>query len=261
MKLISLNTWGGKIYQPLINFIKQHSEDTDIFCFQEVYNTTSGMKAHKEILANLLDEIKKILPVFQFFYSTETSGFDPTPKTVNFHLTAGKTIFIKNHIRVNASEDILLYGNREEKFLKNDFSNLAVTLQSIEFNIRGKDFTVANIHGPAFPGNKLDTNLRLEHSSKIKKFLDSKKGVKIVVGDFNLLPETQSIKLLEQNMRNLIKEFNIQRTRSKLSPFYGQTDFQKFADYTFVSKDVRVKSFEVPKLEISDHLPMILEFS
>lgn len=244
-----------------MDFIGQHAIDTDIFCFQEIYNTHSNIKKYKGIRVNLLSEITKILPNFQFFYSTEMSGFDPTPEAVNFHLTAGKTIFIENHIRVNASEDILLYGNRKEQSLKNDFSNLAVTMQSIEFIVKGKKFTVVNIHGTAFPGSKLDTALRLEHSFKIKKFLDSKKGVKIMVGDFNLLPETKSIKILEGNMRNLIKEFNIQRTRSKLSPFYGQADFQKFADYTFVSNDIEVKSFQIPRIEISDHLPMILEFS
>ncbi len=261
MKLISLNTWGGKIYQPLMNFIKQHSKDTDIFCLQEIYNTKTNVKEYMEIRANLLNELKKLLSDFQVFYSIEAHGFNPTSEPVNFHLTFGKTIFIKNHFKINHPEDILLYGNRKEKSLKKDFSNLAVSLQSIEFTIHEKKFTIVNIHGTPFPGNKLDTKLRLEHSTKIKEFLDFKKGAKILVGDFNLLPKTKSIKLLEGEMHNLIKEFNIQRTRSKLSPFYGRVDFQKFADYTFVSKEIQVKSFEVPRVEISDHLPMILQFS
>ncbi len=261
MKLISLNTWGGKIYQPLISFIQQHAKDTDIFCFQEILNTTSDIKQHRDIRVNLLDELTKILPTYQFFYSTEIIGFDFTPDPVNFYLTMGKTIFIKKSILVNYTDDILLYGDRSEKSLKQDFSNLAVTLQSIDFTIKDNKFTVVNIHGTPFPGSKLDTALRLEHSNKIEEFLNSKPGAKIMVGDFNLLPGTKSIKILEGEMRNLIKEFSIQRTRSKLSPFYGREDFQKFADYTFVSNDVQVKSFEVPKVEISDHLPMILEFS
>ncbi|MBI2330075.1 endonuclease/exonuclease/phosphatase family protein [Candidatus Daviesbacteria bacterium] len=261
MKLISLNTWGGKIYKPLLDFIQKHSQDTDIFCFQEVYSTKSDVKQHKAIRANLLNELIKILSNFQFFYSIKMSGFDSTPNPVNFHLTAGKVIFIKNRFKVNTTGDILLYGDREEKSLKQDFSNLAVTLQSVEFTIQGKKFTVVNIHGTAFPGTKLDTTLRLEHSNKIKGFLNSKKGAKIIVGDFNLLPETQSIKILEEDMQNLIKGFNIKRTRSNLSPFYGKTDFQKFADYTFVSPEVNVISFTVPEIDVSDHLPMILEFS
>lgn len=262
MKLISLNTWGGKIYQPLMDFIKQHSQDTDIFCFQEIFNTKSDIKQYKDIRPNLLNELTTILADFQFFYSIEMTCFDYTPEQVNFHLTFGKATFIKNGLEITNNEDILLYGNREEKYLKKDFSNLAVTLQSADLTIHGKQFTILNIHGTAFPGNKLDTKLRLEHSNKIKRFLNSKPGAKIMVGDFNLLPGTQSIKIFEEdNLINLIKEFKIQRTRSKLSPFYNREDFQKFADYAFISPDVKVTNFQVPDIEISDHLPIILQFS
>ncbi len=109
--------------------------------------------------------------------------------------------------------------------------------------------------------NLLDEMGVLVNKYKVKEIMDKQKGAKILVGDFNLLPETESIKVFETNMRNLIKEFNIGITRSNLSPFYGKSDFQKFADYTFVTKDIDVKSFEVPQVEISDHLPMILKFS
>lgn len=75
------------------------------------------------------------------------------------------------------------------------------------------------------------------------------------------MPQTQSIKMLEEKYKNLIKEFNIEKTRSNLSPYAGKPDFQKFADYTFVSENINVTSFVVPDFEISDHLPMILEFT
>lgn len=261
MKLISLNTWGGKVYNPFIIFIKKYSQDTDIFCFQEIYNTTTDIKQLPDIRANLLNELIKILPDFRFFYSLEISGFDSIPNSVDFNLTLGKAIFLRNKIKVDSVNDILLYGNRSEKFLKKNFSNLPITLQSIDFTLNQKHFTVVNIHGTSFPGTKLDTKVRLENAAKLNDFLKSRQSEKIVIGDFNLLPNTQSIKIIEDGKRNLIKEFNIQRTRSKLSPFYGRVDFQKFADYAFASKGIEVKRFEVPKVEISDHLPMILEFS
>lgn len=261
MKLVSLNTWGGKVFDPLISFIKQQSTDTDIFCFQEIYKTTSDIRQYKDIRANLLDELIKILPDFRFFYSIEISGFDTTPDPVNFDLTVGKAIFTKNNIKINSEEDLPIYGDRSKRFLRKDFSNLPVIVQSIDITSDSKRFVICNVHGTPFPSSKLDTALRLRHSQKIKDFLKTKQGAKIVTGDFNLLPETQSIKIYEKEMKNLIKEFNIQITRSRLSPFSNQPDFQKFADYTFVSSDVNVTNFKVPYVEISDHLPMILEFS
>lgn len=53
MKLICLNAWGGKIYQPLMDFIRKHTQDTDIFCFQEVFKTTTGISQRDGFRLNL----------------------------------------------------------------------------------------------------------------------------------------------------------------------------------------------------------------
>jgi len=37
MKLITLNIWGGHMFNPLLEFIQAH-QDIDIFCLQEVYH-------------------------------------------------------------------------------------------------------------------------------------------------------------------------------------------------------------------------------
>ena len=86
-----------------------------------------------------------------------------------------------------------------------------------------------------------------------------------MMGDLNLLPQTESVALFERaGYRNLITEYNIKTTRGtlmrKLYPQFehGPYGFQEFADYTFMSSDLEVQSFEVPDVPISDHLPMIL---
>lgn len=261
MKLISLNTWGGKIFEPFIDFINQYQEDTDIFCFQEMENTKSKVKGYKGIRANLLQETIDVLKNFQVFYFPVMSGYDDQPEPVNFDLSVGQAIFIKNKIKIISHGDYFV--NKKENFqqLKKDFSNLPTPLQHISFKINDKQFSVFNFHGTPFPGNKLDTDERLTETRKVKEIMDIKVGAKILVGDFNLLPQTKCIKIYEEEMTNLIKKLKIQRTRSKLSPYYGREDFQKFADYIFVSKDIKIINFEVPKMEISDHLPMILKFS
>lgn len=261
MKLISLNTWGGKIFEPLIEFIKQQAEDTDIFCFQEMYNTKSNTKTCGNFRANLLGETKNILSDFQIFYFPVVRGFDDEGNPVNFDLSFGQAIFVKNRIKIVSTENTFVYREKGFQFLKKDFSNLPTPLQYVTFESNNKMFTIFNFHGSPIPGDKLDTEKRLTETQKVKAIIDNEAGAKILVGDFNLLPETQSIKIFEQDMKNLIKAFEIQRTRSKESPFFGKSNFQKFADYTFVSTDIRVENFQVPRVEISDHLPMILEFS
>ena len=54
-----------------------------------------------------------------------------------------------------------------------------------------------------------------------------------------------------------VKEYQISTTRS---PLYRNFAEMKFADYTLVSPGIEVKTFLVPQVEVSDHLPMILEF-
>lgn len=261
MKLISLNTWGGKYFNPLISFIQQHLKDTDIFCFQEIKDTETNIKQLHGYRLNLLSEIKQILTNFQVFYLPVAKSYDDQLNKVNIDLTFGSAIFIKNSIKVTSYIDHIVSEHKGFIELKKDFSNLPTPLQEASFKLNDKEFTVFNFHGPPRPGNKLDTPRRLWEIKNTKEIIDQKSGSKILVGDFNLLPETQSIKIIENNMRNLIKEFHIERTRSNLSPYFGKPDFQKFADYAFVFPEVDVKNFEVPDVQISDHLPMILEFS
>lgn len=262
MKLISLNTWGGKLFDPLIKFIKKNSRDTDIFCFQEVFDTNSNVKQYQEdTRANLLGELKSVLANFHIFYTIAIAGFDERAQRVDFDLKMGNAIFLKNSLRILDKGELLLCGKKDEIDLKKDFSNLPIYIQYVTFLLNAKEYTISNLHGTSRPGSKLDTPIRLEQSRKITHLLKNKGSLQILAGDFNLLPETESIKMIEENMRNLIKEYEIIRTRSRLNPFFKKQDFQKYADYVFVTKDIKVESFSVPDEIASDHLPMILEFS
>jgi endonuclease/exonuclease/phosphatase family metal-dependent hydrolase len=112
--------------------------------------------------------------------------------------------------------------------------------------------------GQPKPGTKLDTKEREEASKRIIDFMKEKSGEKIIGGDFNLLPNTQSILAFENSgYKNLIKEFNIKTTRNN-NAWKHYEDKQLFADYVFVSKNLKIKKFEVIENEISDHLPLIL---
>lgn len=258
MKLISLNTWGGKIYQPLMAFIKKNAGDTDIFCFQEIFSTESKTNSIKGYQANLYAEISKILINHQGYFAPSLRNYlignRLTIEKVNFGLDFGLAIFVKKQLSVNLSGDFFVYGKR---FVVNpqDQNSLPRNFQYVMFKKTGKKFTVCNLHGIWLKEGKEDTTSRLEQSKQINNFLNKQKGKKILCGDFNLDINTESIKILEKDLRNLIKDHSIQTTRN--SHFPGS---EKFADYIFISKEIKVKSFEVPQIEISDHLPMVLEF-
>jgi endonuclease/exonuclease/phosphatase family metal-dependent hydrolase len=143
--------------------------------------------------------------------------------------------------------------------LLNEYSDCGLGLYT-SLNIGGNNVYICNVHGIAKPGNKLDSVGRLRQSKELIDFFNDKKGMKIIGGDFNLLPDTKSIKTFEENgYRNLVKEFKIDTTRNHYSWDKYPDTKQYYADYVFVPQDTSINTFEVIKNEISDHLPLILE--
>lgn len=244
MKLITLNIWGGQIYKPLINFLKTNS-DIDIFCLQEVFNNPPGIPSAVQTKTARLDiysDIKKIL-------SDHNGYINPAQDNEE-----SQAIFVKKSVQFEKIEEFFVY--RWKNAMENaDPSTYGVLVQQLGFLLDGKVFTVFNLHGHWVPKHKLDNPARIEQSTNIKKVMNKIDGAKILCGDFNLEPETESMKILEKGMRNLVTENGIQSTRTS---FY--TWPVKFADYILVSPQVKVKNFEVLKDEVSDHSPLLLEF-
>jgi endonuclease/exonuclease/phosphatase family metal-dependent hydrolase len=114
---------------------------------------------------------------------------------------------------------------------------------------------VINFHGLWKKGfGKGDCPDRLRQSEKIKAVIEEHAEPVILMGDFNLHPETESLSLLKKNLRDLIIEFQIPGTRSQLYP-----KPERFADYALISPEYQIESFEVPQnFDGSDHLPLIL---
>lgn len=258
MKLISLNIWGGKIYQPLMEFIKKQSETTDIFCFQEALQSSSQVLESSGYKTNILNDLKVILKDFQGYFAKTFSGYDMV-KLVDFDLHFGIAIFVKKSIEVVSYEETFIHQVIGGMSKKQGFFETSRSLQFVQFQFNNKTFNVYNLHGIWVPdayGGKKDSKERILQSKKIKQFMQKHIGEKIVTGDFNLNPGTKSLKIIENHFTNLVKKYSIPTTRSNLykGPY-------KFADYILVSSGVGIIDFQVPNVSVSDHLPMILKFT
>ncbi len=235
MKIIFLNVWHGNQKEQLKEFITEHRDTTDIFCFQE-----SHYPAYEELKQELFSDFENV----QTLVKKKKLG-----ETDLSMLWSNETFYKKDFTL--AKETVLFEDNYE--------CGLGLVTH---FVTGDKRLVVGNIHGFPWPGEKLDTEIRLYQTQTILEYFDKENGTKVIGGDFNLLPDTRSIDLFaEGGYQNLIKNFSIETTRNELSwSKYPNNPKQLYADFTFVSPDVKVKSFEVPKNEVSDHLPMILEF-
>jgi len=249
MKLITLNTWAGRLKEPLDTFLKNKMSDTDIFCFQEIFNDldeetpTDPYVNHEEGNRHILKEINEILVDFDMYFC---------PVVEN---TYGIAIFLKKDYEVVGSGEVMLYEN--STFDPNNENNDHTRkMQWVHIKHGRKDAMIMNVHGHWDPTGKSDNANRIEQSKVLVDFIKNSGPVpKILVGDFNLLPDSQSIKMIEGHFTNLISKYKIPTTRTSL-----YTGDDKHADYVFVSDEVLVEGFEALPDVVSDHVPLALQF-
>ena len=254
MKLLSLNVWAGIRFEPLLQFISRYAAEVDVFCFQEVFSTATDHLQSGESRVNLFQEMQSALTGFNGFFDGAQDGID-MQGAVDFQISYGLATFVKRGVSIADHGDLMVYATRNGKDVKTGVT-VPRNLQYLRLNISGKQLTIANLHGLWNGGGKGDDNDRLEQSRLTVDFLNGEPGDTILCGDFNLWPDTESMKLLEQGRRNLIKDYGIFSTRSEL-----YTKENKFADYILVSDHVTVSYFQVLPDVVSDHLAMLLDFS
>ncbi len=243
MKLISLNLWGGRVREPLLEFFKSRV-DTDVFCLQEVYHDAHGKDTIWD-KANLdtLDDVRQVLPDHTVFYHPHLGDW------------WGLALFAEKSIAFHEVGESYVHLYKGHDMEREVLGHTAKNLQYGHMTFKGKPLTIINFHGLWNGKGKTDCAERIEQSKKIAAFIAGIKGEIIFCGDFNLLPDTQSIKMIEETgLRNLITEYGITSTRTS---FYDKPE--KFADYMFVSKGLQVKDFKVLPDEVSDHAPLLLE--
>ncbi|PIP87301.1 hypothetical protein COW81_01115 [Candidatus Campbellbacteria bacterium CG22_combo_CG10-13_8_21_14_all_36_13] len=254
MKLISLNTWGGRAGKAeLLSFFEKH-KDVDIFCLQEILSAP-----YEKIDGQIVDEFDMGLDQTMSYGMQEISSalaghasyFRP-----HYLNTYGLLMLVKKDIEVIKEGDFFVYKSSDYVPMMEDIGlharNVQYTTVQTERGIR----TFMNFHGLWDEVGKVNTKDRLIQSDKIISFLSTLPTPIILCGDFNLRPDTESIKKFEDfGLRNLIKEYGVTSTRTS---YYAKPE--KFADYAFVSDGVKVLDFKVLPDEVSDHSPLYLEF-
>lgn len=230
LRIMSLNIWHGNFHEPLLEFIEQESWQNDILCFQEI-----DEKICRDIKLALKDR-------FNLFYA-EKPGAHPVSNAT----------YVSKRLPVIESRTIL--GADQDTGLG------LVCITECE---PGQLVAITNVHGCSRPGDKRDTPARLRQSEAIISSM-TKNGdaFNIIVGDFNLMPDTESISMIEESgFSNLIAEYAIRTTRNEAAWNRYPDDKQLYADYTFVQKSPRVNhDFRVIDNLVSDHLPMLTTIS
>jgi endonuclease/exonuclease/phosphatase family metal-dependent hydrolase len=242
MELITLNIWGGHLKDPLLKFIHNH-KDIDIFCLQEVYHNAPHKvtKDDKELSLNIFSDIQKLLPNHYAIFK---------PAVENIY---GIAMLLKKNIDIVSEGELNIHQKKHHPGIGENHSR---NLQWVECEMDNQTYSIINVHGLWNGMGKNDSPDRIEQSRRIRHFMDIINTPKILCGDFNLRPDTESMQIIEKDMNNLITINKIRSTRTR----YYKKD-EKFADYILTSPEILVNKFAIMGDEVSDHSPLYLEFN
>lgn len=252
MRIMTLNTWGGRAgKEAQLDFFRRYQDEVDIFCLQEVwadrYKDYEGHKAggvvidHDTVMTDGLQRISAAL-------SSHVPFFRP-----HFLDNYGLLMLVRAELPVLAEGELFVYKEKGH-MPEGDIGTHARNIQYVTIEDNGTPLTVINFHGLWNGKGKTDTDDRLQQSKNILGFIDSLNGECVLCGDFNLLPETKSLRMFkEHGMKDLVLKYGVTSTRSS---FYQKPE--KFADYVFLSPGLAEKDFAVLDDEVSDHLPLLL---
>ena len=260
MKLISLNI-GIKIdnSKEIGKFIK--SQDPDIVAFQEIIRhfdeSVFDMYKSKK---HIEDIIGKKLP-YSFFGPQWIA--DAMRKNGQMHrdfngfVEQGNEIISKFPILNATNEFYHKHYSLELEWANFHTEDHSRCVQVAKLDVQGKHLQILNLHG-LYSRDKKDSERTLHQCKYVLEAAKRRSIPTIIAGDFNLLPNTKSIGLLNKKFKNLINEYKIKSTRPDF-----EDELEKgsnIVDYIFVNNKIKVNNFEVINTNISDHLPLVLDF-
>lgn len=247
IKFLTLNVLhGGIFFDNLTKFVKE--QNPDIAFFQEVYD---GHDKSLERRFRAFEEFKKefnFLPHAVF----EPSIFDVNRAGIGW----GNAVFSKFPIKGSKALFFDLPISHYPLGKGEDSRKVPRNLLCVEIDLSESALYGFNIHG-IWDTNGADSSRRFQMLQIVKSAIKGKSPA-IFAGDTNLLPTTRFVKEIEKDLKSVFGKslpstFNM---KHKDAPGYATAA----VDMIFISPDIKILSKEVPLVDVSDHMPLVMEF-
>jgi endonuclease/exonuclease/phosphatase family metal-dependent hydrolase len=249
MKIVSLNLWnGGRLFSAVQDFLLQQA--ADIYFLQEAYD---GKDPQFEERFQTVELLKKAFPQHHAYFAPvyldtrekEGNIGDGQLLLSRYPFTEQKNIFL----------DLPFAAYDQDG--TNDFSTFPSTIQKVIVDIEGKETTLINVHGPV---NLNGEEANPRRQKMLEAILSELGPSSIVAGDMNAKPTNPVIQSLEKHItsvfaRELTTTFNTKRKNLEKFPGYATSP----VDMVFITSDFIVLRKEVPQVDVSDHLPVVVE--
>lgn len=249
LKVISLNIWmGGNLFAEALEFLKQ--QDADILALQEVHDSSDQNLAEQHRTFSVLKaalgyEHADFVPAF---INNLEVGKVPEGNAIfsKYPITARDHVFLNEPFNDNYYE------------IPENYASQPHTLQHVVIQTAVGDINYYNVHGVWDLDGDNYSDRRQQMSRVI---LDQVKGQKNIIlgGDTNAKPTNQAMLNIAAAVPSVFgttvkSTFNMRR---KDNPGYATAA----VDMLFASPNIKVLQKDVPDVDISDHLPLIVTFS
>lgn len=263
MKIVSLNAWGGAMFEPLAEWLP--SSGADVLCFQEVTRAAAltgwtrfedGERALPQ-RANLFNDIATLLPHHQGVFVASDAG-PVSDKDGGRHLQDfGIAMFVHERVPIVGQHSAFVHGHfvEHKEWAIADRPRIGQAARIIDRET-DRALTIAHLHGLRDPAGKQDTPQRLAQAKRLAALIDTarhSKDLVIACGDLNVLPESETFRILASiGLFDLVGHDDTRTTRY-IKPV-------RHANYMLVSDPQAVRDFSAPATpEVSDHRMLILE--
>lgn len=249
IKVLSLNTWmGGILWKPCYDFVI--AQQADIILLQEIYSSVDD-KLDPRFRSKLLFE--SALPEFQSIFSAficdlrEKEGPIDNGNMIlsRWPLVETETIFF--------DEPYASYDHDKTT----DFTHWPAGAQRVVIQLpTGNRLQMANIHGPVWLDGAEPTKRRMNMIKSLNTVC-SQTLPTIIAGDSNATPDNPCWQKLDPRYTSVFNNqlkttFNMHR---KSNPGYATAAVDVF----LISSGVKVMRAQCLNLDISDHLPIVVE--
>ncbi len=243
MKILQLNIWGGKLEKQIVDLLLR--EQADIVCLQEVVAIPGGQSFFFEDVEELQKDTG-----YEYAYHTPSHNFKFMKRVAAW----GNAVLSK----IPFTETNNLYTYKEPTvdldFLEEGDYNMGRALQHAVIDTENGRLNVLNHHGYHLHSHKNGDEETLRQCALIADYVRNLNGSVVLCGDFNLVPDSPSLELINEVLVNHVKEQGIITTRTPL------THKTEACDYIFTSPDIEVKNFQVLDDIASDHKALTIEF-
>lgn len=246
MKLMQLNLWMGKLSRTFLPLIE--AEQPDVLCLQEVFSapeikvgfiTPDNMFNSLELVQGLGYQHTYFSPVFNTTYAGFRVGFGNAIVS-KFPLSDTQTIFTNGALMSNV-----------------DFNNYAFNTRNMQVaHVQTDQGSLALInHHAHWEKDPLGSPVSTARMQLVADIAKQQSGPTLVVGDFNVTPESPTMRVFDGSFKDLTAEYAVPTTLSEVGKAPDVA-----CDHILVNSDITVKSFSVKDELVSDHKALVLEF-